>query len=377
MRAALNHNGITLLGFLIVLAFALPASAQVPIPPIPTSNWYRGGATLDLDFIHDQYWLNGTNYADNGSPVGTALTNFISGAGATFTRAGTTNVTTTSPPSFSPFFLPSADSFVSRADLSKIATYFDNTGTLQTVASNGAGRTAAYTYNGSSWVLGGTLAEPAAANSVPNNTMSGAAASSSTQLATNGTFSSCSGSTCSGWTTTVNGGTGSVSFSSGTATLTGDSINAASIYQAITTVSGYTYTITVANGAGNAVTVQAGTTAGSSNLRSANTIAAGATTSWQFTASGTTSYVQVNNTSTTTANVTSVSVTSAGELPTNWNIGVNTATSGLAYTVIGTGTSNGINYIDLNLGGTAVATSENPIAVYNGTVTASIGQQWT
>src|ERR1700678_2668168 len=93
--------------FLLVLVFALPAHAQVPLPPIANTNWQRGGATLDLDFVHDQYWLNGTSYADNGSPAGTALTNFISGAGATFTRAGTNNVTST----FAPFYTNSNQTF--------------------------------------------------------------------------------------------------------------------------------------------------------------------------------------------------------------------------------------------------------------------------
>ena len=175
---ARRHLAAILLAILCASSGA--ASAQVPEMPVMGGGWTRGGATLDMDFVHDKYWLNGTSY--------TGVANFISGAGATFTRAGTTNVTTTSPPLASPFFLPSADTFVSRADAAKIATYFDNTGTLQTVASNGAGRTAAYQYSGGSWVLGGTLAEPAATNGTRNNTMAGAVAGTPGTPPTNWSF---------------------------------------------------------------------------------------------------------------------------------------------------------------------------------------------
>jgi hypothetical protein len=396
---------VRLLALLALIAAALldtvPANAQLTeidqwafnSSAVPCG-WARGGTTLDMDFVNDRYCLSGTGYTAGSGNTGAQ--NFITGAGATFTRAGTTNVTSTS----SPFYLTSTESFVSRASVTNnltstfapfymtaasqsfvsragaTATYFDSTGTLQTASANTA-RNATYSYNGSSWVANtGTLIEPAATNSIRNNTMVGAVASSSTQLANNGTFTtSCSGSTCSGWTTTVNGGTGSVSFSSGTATLTGDGTHAASIYQAITTVSGYTYTIAVTTGSGNAVTVQAGTSAGASGLLAATSIPASATTSVQFTATGTTSYVQINNTSVSAAAVTTVSVQSAGHLPTNW--GFISGAPLLVISVVGSGTENGINYIDLNIAGTAAATGESAIYLdaCNG-VTAAQGQTW-
>ena len=598
---------LTLL-LVMIVGVGSPAWAQVPDNAAIGPGWYRGGATLDMDFIHDQYWLNGTNYADGGSPVGTALANFISGAGATFTRAGTTNVTASSPPLSSPFFLPSVDTFVSRADATPIATYFNSSGVLTTVGTAGAGRTAAYTYNGSSWVLGGTLAEPGATNlvgssdsfsvyggiatitanaatapdgtttasylvdsatgarhyaaqfatiaagttnsysvflkagtgtyaylsggksgapytrgwvvinlstgsitttnigspasvtnqtatavgngwyrvnvttlidasstdgyievgtctgstsptctytgsgslgiyvwggqieqnpyptsyiatsgsavaraadvysvpsggtyfdttgtlqqaavntprldygsaggsyphgilieesrtnSIRNNMMVGAVPADGMERTNNGTFSttspnvcsggvttstntlSCNNGTGTGWVGTVNGGTGSVAASSGSMALTGDGTNAASIYEAIPTVSGYLYNVTVTNGAGNAVTVQAGTSAGNSDLLAASSIAASATTSYQFAANVTTSYVQINNTGTTAANVTAISVQSAGRRPTNEGFGLS---PGLAVSIVGTGTVNGIPYYDVNVYGTAIAT---------------------
>jgi hypothetical protein len=174
----------------------------------------------------------------------------------------------------------------------------------------------------------------------------------------------------------VNGGTGSVSFSSNTATLTGDGTNAASIYQAITTVSGYFYTVSVTNGSGNAVTVQAGTTAGGSTLLAASIAAVGATTTYEFIAQGTTSYVQINNTGATAANVTAMSVQSAGKLPTNWsNWG---PAYGVNIKIIGTGTVNGINYVDMQLYGTPTGTNAiNGLVESPTVITAANGQTWT
>ncbi|GLR89780.1 phage head spike fiber domain-containing protein [Bradyrhizobium iriomotense] len=163
------------LALLVLLAtWARVCCAQVPDDLIPQGNWYRNGSTLDLDFYNDRYWLNGTTYS--------GVANFISGAGATFTRSGTHNITSTSAPFYldssqgqafvsrapitttytatgAPFYLSGSQAFVSRAST---GTYFDNTGTLQTASSNVARSN--YIYNGSSWVLGGTLIEPAATN---------------------------------------------------------------------------------------------------------------------------------------------------------------------------------------------------------------------
>jgi hypothetical protein len=157
------------------------------------------------------------------------------------------------------------------------ASYFDGTGTLQFAAAN----VVRDTHNPASpYADLGNLIEPAATNSIRNNMMVGAVVADGVERTNNGTFSTsgsnvCSGSVTSGsntlscnngsgtgWVGTINTGSGSVAAASGSMTLTGDNTNAGSIYQAITTVSGYYYTIAVTTGSGNAVTVQAGTGAG-------------------------------------------------------------------------------------------------------------------
>lgn len=294
---------------LACLAFPHNVAAQSgPVAQWQSSQWYRGGATLDLDFVHDQYWLNGTSYS--------GVANFVTGAGATFTRAGTTNVTST----VAPFYTNSTQAFVSRASS---ATYFDNAGTLQTASTNTA-RNATYTYNGSTWVANsGTLVEPASTNYVPYSTFSGATAASATQLVTNGSFGSCSGSTCTSWTTTVNGGTGSVGFSSNVS-LTGDGTHAAAAYQTITIAANTWYQLSVTVAAGNSANVRVGTSAGGSQITIVNNsqpgaAAAGTTTVFELEpGAATTIYVQVEETSAVTATVTNVSLTSldlpAGEI---------------------------------------------------------------
>jgi hypothetical protein len=64
--------------------------------------------------------------------------------------------------------------------------------------------------------------------------------------------------------------------------------------------------------------------------------------------------------------------TSPSTLPTNW---VRQNTSGLTQSVVGLGTENGINYIDINLQGTA--TGANDAYSFDQTISASIGQTWT
>jgi hypothetical protein len=158
------------------------------------------------------------------------------------------------------------------------ASYFDSSGNLWFSAANTA-RTNYYDSSGS-WTLGGTLIEPAATNSIRNNMMVGAVPADGVERTNNGTFSNTSPNTCSGsvtsgggsltcnngngtgWVGTVNSGAGTVSAATGSITLMGDGTNAGSVYEAITTVSNYVYTITVTTGSGNAVTVQAGTTIG-------------------------------------------------------------------------------------------------------------------
>lgn len=102
------------------------------------SNWQRGGSTLDLDFVHDRYWLNGTSYS--------GVQNFITGAGATFSRAS-------------------------------VGAYFDATGTLQTAAANIPRLD--YGATGGSYPQG-ILIEESRTNIVPNNQFSGVSAATYT-----------------------------------------------------------------------------------------------------------------------------------------------------------------------------------------------------
>ncbi|MGW1425747.1 phage head spike fiber domain-containing protein [Bradyrhizobium manausense] len=254
------------------------------------------------------------------------------------------------------------------------ATYFDSTGILQVANANAPRRD----YDRTTHVSKGLLIEESRTNSIRNNTMVGAAVSNTTELTTTGTFSGCSGSTCTGWTTTINGGAGSVSFASNTATLTGDGTNAASIYQAIPTVSGYTYTLAVT--AAQAVTVQMGTSAGGTNLGAATSTTGISPAYFQFTATTTTSYIQINNTNATPANVTVVSVQSAGAFPTNWAVGTNNGSwDNVIKKVSAIGFVNGMDYIDLNFSGTSSSASQNfSIKPENlNVVSASNSQAWT
>jgi len=240
----------------------------------------------------------------------------------------------------------------------------------------------------------GVLIEQSSTNSIRNNMMVGAVAASSVQLANNGTFSTtspnvCPGSVTSGSNTlarnngygtggvgTINSGSGSISATTGSMTRTGGGTNAASIYEAITTVSGYIYTIAVTTGSGNEETVQAGTTSGGSTLLAASTAAASATTSVQLTAAGTTSYVQINNASASAATVTVVLVKSAGHLRTNW--GYNLGAPAVPISVVGTGTENGINYTDLNFSGTAAITGGSCVSFESANIIAAAQNQvWT
>jgi hypothetical protein len=59
-------------------------------------------------------------------------------------------------------------------------------------------------------------------------------------------------------------------------------------------------------------------------------------------------------------------------LPTNW---VRQNTSGLTQTIVGVGTENGVNYVDINLQGIAI--SQNDAYSFDQTISASIGQTWT
>lgn len=64
---------------------------------------------------------------------------------------------------------------------------------------------------------------------------------------------------------------------------------------------------------------------------------------------------------------------SPGTLPTNWGV----TNLGLTQTIVGTGTENGITYIDIRLNGTTTGQFGNVRFEPNNSVTASSGQTWT
>lgn len=258
------------------------------------------------------------------------------------------------------------------------ASYFDSTGTLYFGAANTA-RTNYY-YSSGSWVLGGTLIEPASSNYATNSTMVGAVAGDGVEHVSNNTFSGCSGSTCTGWSTTLNGGSGSVSFSSGTATLTGDGTHSASIYQAISTTAGQPYiVVVVGNGSASAaMSDEAGTTQGSSNLGIGGSLGTYGSSYFAFTATGSTTYIQINNSGTTSFNVTSVSV-QLGSLPggpgaTGYS---GAAVGGLNFQMIGAGTEYGMNYIDIRYYGTTGASSIFMQLLFPSASATTVGQVWS
>lgn len=111
------------------------------------TDWWRNGATLDMDFAKNRYMVSLT------APVTyTSLTQFISAVSGTFTRPGA-NETATEPfylgvnQSFvsraasttqitatgNPFYADASQAFYSRAST---GTYFDSSGVMQTAASN-------------------------------------------------------------------------------------------------------------------------------------------------------------------------------------------------------------------------------------------------
>lgn len=230
-------------------------------------------------------------------------------------------------------------------------TYFDSTGTLQSATTNAP----RFDYNPSTLALRGLLIEDQRTNGIVNSTMQGAVVADGVEMITGSTFAGGSGSTCPGWSTSFNGGTGTINFASNICTLTGDGVNAASIYQAITLVASYLYTFIITTGAGQSVTVQAGTTAGGSNKLSPTTVTANTTAYINMAVNTGTTYIQINNASASPATLSLVSNQSGGLRPTGWNI--NGATSGVYPRIVGLGTESGISYVDVRLTGVATSTT--------------------
>ena len=117
-------------------------------------DWWRNGASLDMDFYHNRYMVSLT------APVTyTSLTQFITAVSGTFTRAGANETATGDP-----FYLAANQSFVSRASS---ATYIDSSGVMQTAAAN----VARADYDPLTLAYKGVLIEPARTNYISNSTM--------------------------------------------------------------------------------------------------------------------------------------------------------------------------------------------------------------
>lgn len=117
-------------------------------------DWWRNGASLDMDFYHNRYMVSLT------APVTyTSLTQFITAVSGTFTRAGANETATGDP-----FYLAANQSFVSRASS---ATYIDSSGVMQTAASN----VARADYDPLTLAYKGVLIEPVRTNYISNSTM--------------------------------------------------------------------------------------------------------------------------------------------------------------------------------------------------------------
>lgn len=145
-------------GVLVAVLGLLSLSAGVIAQPWQSTawrtDWWRNGATLDMDFAGNRYMVSLT------APVTyTSLTQFITAVSGTFTRAGANETATGDP-----FYLGANQSFVSRASS---ATYFDSSGVMQTAATN----VARPDYDPSTMAYKGILIEPARTNYISNSTM--------------------------------------------------------------------------------------------------------------------------------------------------------------------------------------------------------------
>src|ERR1700678_2042411 len=84
---------------LVAVALLQPSPAggapgqSIALPNWNRSDWWRGCASLDLDFYNDRYYINsnttcdgttGTQYSSGSGNTG--VQNFINGSGATFSR---------------------------------------------------------------------------------------------------------------------------------------------------------------------------------------------------------------------------------------------------------------------------------------------------
>lgn len=255
-----------------------------------------------------------------------------------------------------------------RSSRSTKGTYIDKSGVLQEAAA----LTVRWDNSTGSAVL---LDEAARTNSIRNPRAEGATASSGTELVTNGTFAldpinASQNTVQNGWQWSRATGSSTATWGSGLVTLTPDGTNVR-IDTSFTTTAGKVY-VASADLGGNSVSWSIGTTKGGTDITTAST-AAGTGRRLVFTASGTTTWMRFSRTPVGTTTIDNVSVKEAGTLPTYWAVSAGSST--LSYTVVGTGTENGVPYAEIRIAGLAAATTTYSIQFDSG-ISATKSDAW-
>ncbi|HEY6022135.1 MAG TPA: hypothetical protein VIY48_20380 [Candidatus Paceibacterota bacterium] len=180
-----------------------------------------------------------------------------------------------------------------------------------------------------------------------------------------------------GWQWSVAGGTSSATWNGvDTVTLTGDGTNTVAIDASFPTAAGFTYTLSTDVGI-NAIAINVGTSRGSGTLLAVSVASPGAGAKYQFTATGTTTWVRFSKTAAASATIKNVSVQSAGALPTGWSTSVGNA--GVLLNVVNVDTESGLNRIGIRYFGTTTGAFTSVSMVkfeVSANVAASYGQTW-
>ncbi len=345
-----EERGIVLVCFIVFLLasffFPATANAQYVQPPFWSGlQSTHGCAALDLDFYNDKYYVNSNTTCDTS--VGTTysgIANFITGVSGSFTRTGTSSFTSTAPP----FYLDSSQgqSWSSRAVTgptnytSTLQPFYLNTGYEAWVSRAVTGPTN-YT---------STLA-PFYLNTAYQAWVSRAV-------------------------------TGPTNYTSNLIPFYLNTAYQAWVSRAVTTSSNYTPTAPFYLTAYETFVSRSGAIATYFNSSGTLTTAAsGAARTNSYTYNGSSwvnsgTLVEPAATNQIRNNTMSgAAAGSPGTLPTNWSAANG---GGLSWAVSGTGTENGINYVDMHLTGTAVGARSMTVLFesLNG-IAASNGQTWT
>lgn len=266
----------------------------------------------------------------------------------------------------------SAYDIASTTTRNSLAWYFNSSGVLTQAAVN-EGRV---DFDPVTLALKGSLQEHSSTNYVRNNTMVGAVVGDETNLITNGGFAT----DLSGWTS-ANTGSGTNSWNATyqcvqfVSTVTAEP---GGLDQVLTTVVGRTYTIKAyvrpESTAAGFMTV--GNSAGGSALGSANGVI-GQYLTITFTATQTSTYVRIRNSTAAgvsgTTYMDDVQCVWSGQFPNYWT----TLTPGVIASLVGSGTEDGIEYVDVHLSGTPSAAAFGIYFEQNTGIPAALNDSWT